>query len=186
VLSSSCSLLHVPYTLKHETKLKGKYKRYFSFAEEKLQELSELKLICTNPYSTEAFIQNEKLFNSTRFTKNEVVQAKVAALTEADFTRSPAFAERETIQKSKFKLPLLPTTTIGSFPQTVEIRANRFSFKKGSITEEQYKQFNFGKIAEYIAHQEEIGLDVLVHGEFERNDMVEYFGECLDGFIFTE
>jgi 5-methyltetrahydropteroyltriglutamate--homocysteine methyltransferase len=143
-------------------------------------------LDCTVPYSSELYIQNEELFNRTRFAPNEVVQSKTAALTEADFTRLPAFAEREIIQKSKFKLPLLPTTTIGSFPQTADVRANRFSFKKGTITEEQYKQFNFAKIAECIALQEEIGLDVLVHGEFERNDMVEYFGECLDGFIFTE
>ena len=81
---------------------------------------------------------------------------------------------------------MLPTTTIGSFPQTTEVRANRTAFKKGTITEEQYKTFNKKKIAECIALQEEIGLDVLVHGEFERNDMVEYFGECLDGFLFTE
>jgi 5-methyltetrahydropteroyltriglutamate--homocysteine methyltransferase len=188
VLSTSCSLLHVPYSLKHETKLTEAYKRYFSFADEKLQELSQLKKILdrTEPYASELYIQNEKLFDSTRFAQNEVVQAKVAALNEADFTRYPAFAERETIQQSKLELPLLPTTTIGSFPQLADVRANRFSFKKGRITEEQYEQFNFDKIAECIAHQEEIGLDVLVHGEFERNDMVEYFGECLDGFIFME
>ncbi|GFZ86859.1 5-methyltetrahydropteroyltriglutamate--homocysteine methyltransferase [Paenibacillus marchantiophytorum] len=188
VLSSSCSLLHVPYTLQHETKLANESKRYLAFAEEKLQEFAQLKAIGAqaDPYSSALYLQNEELFNSARFTNNEAVQAKVAALTEADFTRLPAFNEREAIQKSKFQLPLLPTTTIGSFPQTAEVRANRFSFKNGSITEEQYKQFNFEKIAACIALQEEIGLDVLVHGEFERNDMVEYFGESLDGFMFTE
>lgn len=107
-------------------------------------------------------------------------------MTEQDFTRLPAFEKRAEIQKSVLKLPLLPTTTIGSFPQTADVRANRTAFKKGTITEDQYKAFNRQKIAECVALQEKIGLDVLVHGEFERNDMVEYFGECLDGFLFTE
>ncbi|MDR6552405.1 5-methyltetrahydropteroyltriglutamate--homocysteine S-methyltransferase [Paenibacillus qinlingensis] len=188
VLSSSCSLLHVPYTLQHETKLSDASKRYLAFAEEKLQEFAHLKVIGAqaDPYAAIRYLQNEELFSSARFTNNEAVQAKAAALTEADFTRLPAFSERETIQKARFNLPLLPTTTIGSFPQTAEVRANRFAFKKGEISEEQYKQFNFEKIAACIARQEEIGLDVLVHGEFERNDMVEYFGESLDGFMFTE
>ncbi|OCT16503.1 5-methyltetrahydropteroyltriglutamate--homocysteine S-methyltransferase [Paenibacillus pectinilyticus] len=188
VLSSSCSLLHVPYTLAHETKLPVASKRYLAFAEEKLQEFAQLKSIAdqADPYSTDLYLKNEELFNSVRFTNNEAVQAKAAALTEADFTRLPAFGEREAIQHAKFNLPQLPTTTIGSFPQTADVRANRFAFKKGDITEEQYKQFNFEKIAACVALQEEIGLDVLVHGEYERNDMVEYFGESLDGFMFTE
>lgn len=188
VLSSSCSLLHVPYSLQNEASLSDGIKRYFAFAEEKLREFAELKEILAHadPYSTELYMQNEKLFDGTRFAGNETVQARTATLTDADFKRLPAFAEREAIQNAKFKLPPLPTTTIGSFPQTADVRANRFSFKKGSITAEQYKQFNFDKIAECIALQDEIGLDVLVHGEYERNDMVEYFGESLDGFIFTE
>jgi 5-methyltetrahydropteroyltriglutamate--homocysteine methyltransferase len=188
VLSSACSLLHVPYTLKNETKLADDYTRYFAFAEEKLQEFSELKAILASadPTSTTLFLDNEKLFGSARFANNKAVQEKAAALTDADFTRLPAFAHRRDLQQAKFKLPLLPTTTIGSFPQTSEVRANRSSFKKGTITEEQYKQFNRDQIAACITLQEEIGLDVLVHGEFERNDMVEYFGECLDGYIFTE
>lgn len=188
VLSSSCSLLHVPYSLQHETKLSEENKHYFAFAEEKLREFAELKAILTDadPYSADLYLRNEELFNGVRFKGNETVQTRTATLTDADFTRLPAFAEREALQNAKFKLPPLPTTTIGSFPQTAEVRANRFAFKKGSISEEQYKQFNFDKIAECIAIQEEIGLDVLVHGEYERNDMVEYFGECLDGFIFTE
>jgi 5-methyltetrahydropteroyltriglutamate--homocysteine methyltransferase len=188
VINTSCSLLHVPYSLQHETNLTDEYKRFFSFAEEKLQELSELKAIIdhTNPYSSELYIDNVALFKSPRYTTNEAVQARSAALTESDFVRLPVFTERAVIQKSKFGLPQLPTTTIGSFPQTAEVRANRFSFKKGNISEEQYKQFNFDKIAQCIKLQEEIGLDVLVHGEYERNDMVEYFGECLDGYMFTE
>ncbi len=100
--------------------------------------------------------------------------------------RLPEFAERERIQKKRFAFPILPTTPIGSFPQTAEVRANRAAFKKGEISEEQYEQFNKKQIADCVELQEKIGLDVLVHGEFERNDMVEYFGECLDGYIFTE
>ncbi|GMK38890.1 5-methyltetrahydropteroyltriglutamate--homocysteine methyltransferase [Paenibacillus sp. CCS19] len=188
VIGPSCSLLHVPYTLKNETKLAETTKNYFAFAEEKLQELAELKAITALEYSKSSplYIANEKLFGASRFAGDESVQARAAALTDADFTRLPAFAEREQIQRDKFKLPLLPTTTIGSFPQTADVRANRASFKKGAISEEQYKQFNFEKIAQCVAQQEEIGLDVLVHGEYERNDMVEYFGESLDGFVFTQ
>jgi 5-methyltetrahydropteroyltriglutamate--homocysteine methyltransferase len=188
VLGTSCSLLHVPHTIKHETKLPADVTRYLAFAEEKLQELAELKAILAegDPRTSRLYIQNGELFAGTRFTSNEAVQARVAALTDDDFIRLPAFAEREAVQKSKFQLPLLPTTTIGSFPQTADVRANRSAYKKGSISEEKYKQVNFDKIAECVALQENIGLDVLVHGEYERNDMVEYFGECLDGFIFTE
>ena len=100
--------------------------------------------------------------------------------------RKPAFAEREAIQKKVFNLPLFPTTTIGSFPQTQEVRKNRSDFKKGLISREEYEAFNKKMIADCIKFQEDIGIDVLVHGEYERNDMVEYFGENLDGYIFTQ
>ena len=185
VIGSSCSLLHVPYTLRNESKLDDDTKRYFAFAEEKLVELAELKTVLTGS-GADAYARNESLFQRARFAADDTVQARVASLTDADFTRLPAFAEREAIQRDKFKLPPLPTTTIGSFPQTADIRANRFAYKKGAISEAAYKQFNLDKIAECVALQEGIGLDVLVHGEYERNDMVEYFGECLDGFIFTD
>lgn len=188
VLGTSCSLLHVPYTIKNETKLTAENKQYFAFAEEKLSELAELKSILeqTSPEASAFYTENEKLFRVSRLTNENSVQKRVADLTDADFTRLPDFAEREAIQKAKFNLPPLPTTTIGSFPQTADVRANRAAFKKGTITEEQYKQFNFDRITECIAQQEEIGIDVIVHGEYERNDMVEYFGECLDGFVFTQ
>lgn len=187
VLSPSCSLLHVPYSLKGETSLPNDYKRHLAFTEEKLRELAELQeiLLDKNPVNSALYQENERLFRAARFTGNTALQARTAALTEADFVRLPVFAERAIAQKAKFNLPPLPTTTIGSFPQTAEVRANRSAFKKGSITEEQYKQFNRERIAACIARQEAIGLDVLVHGEYERNDMVEYFGECLDGFLFT-
>lgn len=188
VLNTSCSLLHVPYTLKNETKLSESYKKHFSYAVEKLTELNELKKIISadSPKDTEEFKKNAALFAEDRNCDNKEVQNKVNALKDEDFVRLPAFDEREKIQKAEFKLPLLPTTTIGSFPQTAEVRANRSKFKKGSISEEEYVAFNKQKIAECVKLQEEIGIDVLVHGEFERNDMVEYFGECLDGYIFTQ
>ena len=188
VLNTSCSLLHVPYTLRNETKLAENYQKHFAFAEEKLEELAELSQICASaqPQATEAYQKNQQLFCEDRHCSNAEVQRKVAALTEADFVRKPAFAEREKIQQETFQLPLLPTTTIGSFPQTKEVRANRAAFRKGEISEEQYVDFNKKQIADCVALQEKIGLDVLVHGEFERNDMVEYFGECLEGYLFTE
>lgn len=188
VLSTSCSLLHVPYTLNNERNLSDEYKRHIAFAEEKLMELSELKRILSShdPISTDEYIQNEKLTGETRNCGNSDVHAAVSALEKDDFLRHPDFAEREKIRKAKFHLPLLPTTTIGSFPQTVEIKANRSSYKNGKISLEQYVAFNKKKIAECIALQEKIGLDVPVHGEFERNDMVEYFSENLNGFLLTE
>lgn len=188
VLSTSCSLLHVPYTLSNETKLSNDYKKHFAFAEEKLEELSDIKKILSSNGTNETpeYLQNKKLFSETRDCKNLDVKAAVEDLSESDFIRTLSFTELEIIQKAKLKLPLLPTTTIGSFPQTLDVKSNRADFKKGKISLEQYTQFNKEKIAECVALQEEIGLDVLVHGEFERNDMVEYFGENLEGFIFTE
>lgn len=188
VLNTSCSLLHVPYTLKNETKLSDSYKKHFAYAEEKLSELAELKKILSSemPIETEEYQRNARLFAAPRNSGNPDVQQKVATLSDNDFVRLPVFAEREKIQKERFKLPLLPTTTIGSFPQTAEVRATRAALRKGEISEEQYETYMKEKIAECVKMQEEIGLDVLVHGEFERNDMVEYFGECLDGYIFTE
>lgn len=188
VLSTSCSLLHVPYTLKNEAKLSEDYKKRFSYAEEKLSELAELKNILSsdNPIEVGEYTRNTLLFKEVRSGVNSDVQKKISELSENNFVRLPEFSEREKIQKNKFSLPVLPTTTIGSFPQTAEVRATRAGFRKGEITEEQYEKFMKNKISECIKLQENIGLDVLVHGEFERNDMVEYFGECLDGYIFTE
>jgi len=130
--------------------------------------------------------KNKKLFNKQRILEDSLLKEKINNLSKNDFTRLPPFAEREAAQKKKFKLPLFPTTTIGSFPQTKEVRLNRANFKKGIISKEQYIHFNREKIADCIALQEKIGLDVLVHGEYERNDMVEYFGENLEGYVFTQ
>ena len=187
VLSTSCSLLHVPYTLASETKLSEDYKKHFAFAEEKLTELAEIASVAGTDYAaSEVFKNNQKLFEGRKDSEDKDVQAKVAGITDEDYVRLPAFAEREKIQKSILNLPLFPTTTIGSFPQTQDVRKNRQEFKKGLKSKEEYVEFNKKKIAECIKLQEEIGLDVLVHGEFERNDMVEYFGENLNGYIFTE
>lgn len=188
VLSTSCSLLHVPYTLKHEEKLSSKYLSYFSFAEEKLIELKELKeLIDCNDFSLEAiYHNNEKLFEKDRNCGNKEVKKRLSFITDSDYIRLPKRSERQKLQKKILELPEFPTTTIGSFPQTKEVKANRCTYRKGEISEKEYIEFNKKKIAECIAWQEEIGLDILVHGEYERNDMVEYFGESLGGFLFTE
>ena len=181
VIGTSCSLLHVPYTCTCEEKFAPEVLVHFSYAEEKLQELKELA-----SGDIAALEANKKLFAGQRISKDENVQKALAQISETDFERKPVFEEREKIQHQNFKLPLFPTTTIGSFPQTKEVRANRAAYKKGSITREQYVEFNQKKIAECIKLQEELGLDVLVHGEFERNDMVEYFGSQLNGYLFTQ
>ena len=181
VIGTSCSLLHVPYTTASEDKLSKDIINHLAYAEEKLTELHDLA-----SGSAAAFENNKKLFDTERVTKNAAVRQALANLTDSDFIRKPDFEDREKIQHEAFKLPLFPTTTIGSFPQTKEVRANRAAYKKGNITREQYEEFNKKKIAECIKLQEELGLDVLVHGEFERNDMVEYFGNQLDGYIFTQ
>ena len=190
VLSTSCSLLHVPYTLKNENKLPEAYKRHFAFAEEKLVELAELAKISGSEGSdaiSEVLAANDALFATARpDCENATVRARLQAVSEADFERKPAFAEREKIQKEALALPQFPTTTIGSFPQTADVKANRKAFKAGQISEEEYKKFNQEKIRECVKLQEELDLDVLVHGEYERNDMVEYFGEQLKGYLFTE
>ncbi len=181
VLGTSCSLLHVPYTLENETKLTDEYKKHFAFAEEKLNELSE---IASGDVS--AFEQNAKLFTDRVNVYDKAVDERINNIKDADYTRLPAFDEREKIQKEKLKLPKFPTTTIGSFPQTEDVRRNRKDYRTGAISEEEYIKFNEDKIRECIKFQEDIGLDVLVHGEYERNDMVEYFGEHLSGYVFTE
>ena len=188
VLSTSCSLLHVPYTVKHEKKLSEKYLKYFAFAEEKLSELKELSVLADNPsYTAEtAYKKNCALFEADRECDNAAVKKRLSEVSEKDYVRLPKRSERQQLQKKTFQLPQFPTTTIGSFPQTKDVKENRAAFRKGEITEQEYTAFNKKKIAECIKKQEEIGLDVLVHGEYERNDMVEYFGEALGGFLFTE
>lgn len=188
VLSTSCSLIHVPYTLKHEDKLSQEYLSHFAFAEEKLAELKELSALAdAEDYRLEtAYKDNQKLFAEKRNCENEDVKQRLSNVTESDYIRLPKRSERQKLQKKVLELPEFPTTTIGSFPQTKDVKANRSAFRRGEISKQEYVDFNRKKIAECVAWQEEIGLDVLVHGEYERNDMVEYFGESLGGFLFTQ
>ena len=176
VLSTSCSLLHVPYTLQHEQKLSEEYKAYFAYAEEKLVELQELSTLAESADHTaeSTFVKNKTLFLQHRDCENEEVTKRLAGVKETDYTRLPERIERQKLQKTVLGLPEFPTTTIGSFPQTKDVKANRSAYRRGEITEQQYIAFNQQKIAKCVKWQEEIGLDVLVHGEYERNDTVEW------------
>ena len=184
VLTTSCSLLHVPYTVASE-ELEEDVTKHFSFAEEKVKELVELDALLKNQ-SPEFLRKNAELFEKPRVLENAELHQKIADLKPEAFVRHPEFAVREKIQKQEFNLPLLPTTTIGSFPQTREVKQKRAAFRKHEISQEEYDEFIDERIDSWIRFQEEIGLDVLVHGEFERNDMVEYFGQHLEGYVFTK
>lgn len=178
-IGSSCSLLHVPYTLKNEEKLDSKVKVLLAFAEEKLEELTLL---------ANAFFSGETITfpEHPKTSVDEAVQKRLDALTSNDFKRSHPFSVRQMSAQDHFDLPLLPTTTIGSFPQTAEVRKVRQEFKKGLLSKDAYDEAMKEMIAACVAFQESVDLDVLVHGEFERNDMVEYFGEQLNGFAFSQ
>lgn len=184
VLTTSCSLLHVPYTVASE-ELEEDVTKHFSFAEEKVRELVELDTLLKNQ-SLEFLRKNAELFEKPRVLENAELHQKIADLKPEAFVRQPEFAVREKIQNQEFNLPLLPTTTIGSFPQTREVKQKRAAFRKHEISQEEYDEFIAERIDSWIRFQEEIGLDVLVHGEFERNDMVEYFGQHLEGYVFTK
>lgn len=184
VLTTSCSLLHVPYTVASE-ELEEDVTKHFAFAEEKIKELVELDALLKNQ-SPEFLRKNAELFEKPRVLENAELHQKIADLNPEAFVRQPEFAVREKIQKQEFNLPLLPTTTIGSFPQTREVKQKRAAFRKHEISQEEYDEFIAERIDSWIGFQEEIGLDVLVHGEFERNDMVEYFGQHLEGYVFTK
>lgn len=187
VLTTSCSLLHVPYTTKSEKKLSEDILKYFAYAEEKLEEVHELAELSQKDYTKEkAYQNNVAVIQSERGMKDSEVCKKVAALTEKDFVRNVPRVERQKLQRERMGLPLLPTTTIGSFPQTKEVKANRSRFRKGEITKEQYDEQVFAFIKECVEEQEKLDIDVLVHGEYERNDMVEFFGENFGGYVFTQ
>lgn len=184
VVSTSCSLLHVPITVKNEN-FEPAVKEHFAFAVEKLGELNDLAAIYEGS-AKEKLRANQELFAKQRVQEDAELHKQIANLKDEDFVRQPARQVREKIQKAEFHLPLLPTTTIGSFPQTKEVRQTRRQFRCHEINQEQYDNFIKGKIDEWLKWQEKIGLDVLVHGEFERNDMVEYFGQHLSGYIFSK
>ena len=190
-LQPSCSLLHVPVTVRNETALESGVKEALAFADEKLEEITQLvkgnnqgkqaiaEKVTANKASLET-LKNSKARN------HKDVQEGVEQAKQQKHGRTLPFKQRYQKQQEFFKLPFLPTTTIGSFPQTAEVKQARGKFKRGEWTTDQYEAFVNEEIRRWIDIQEEIGLDVLVHGEFERTDMVEFFGHKLGGFIFLE
>jgi len=187
IIAPSCSLLHSPIDLELETTIDPEIRNWMAFAKQKLNEVSELKQIAEgNHHLLQANLNAIESRRTSQKVHKQPVKDRVNAITEADGTRQSAFPVRQQLHNERFKLPAFPTTTIGSFPQTDDIRQLRAKFKKAEITLEQYEAAIKQATVDAIRWQEEIGLDVLVHGEFERNDMVEYFGEQLDGFLFTK
>jgi 5-methyltetrahydropteroyltriglutamate--homocysteine methyltransferase len=188
MIGSSCSLLHSPMDLEAETQLAPEKTRWMAFAVQKCGEIAGLKQAMVSTEMPELFSDNASAL-SDRAVHPEVVdpyiRARAKAVTPEMYRRGASFAERSVLQKARFALPLFPTTTIGSYPQTAEIRKARLQYKKGELSLAQYTEAMQGHIAEVVARQEELGLDVLVHGEPERNDMVEYFGQQMQGFCFT-
>lgn len=191
-IAPSCSMIHSPCDLDFEKELNPEIKQWMAFAKQKVNELVTLKKLAEG--STDAAVQatfseNKQALSNRKTSKlihNDAVKNRVAASTENDAKRQNAFSVRKDKQHKALGLPLFPTTTIGSFPQTKDVRSWRAKFKKGDINEQQYDQLLKEETERTIRWQEEINIDVLVHGEFERNDMVEYFGEQLDGFVFTQ
>ncbi|WP_447642754.1 MULTISPECIES: 5-methyltetrahydropteroyltriglutamate--homocysteine S-methyltransferase [Chitinophagaceae] len=194
-IAPSCSLLHSPCDLdleKDEVVLTPEIKQWLAFAKQKLEEVVVLKQLADgdNTADTQAKLASNIAANESRkvssLIHNEAVKSRVAAITENDAKRFNRFNVRKRLQHDSLGLPLFPTTTIGSFPQTKEVRSWRAALKKGTIRQEEYDQHIAAATEEVIRWQEEADIDVLVHGEFERNDMVEYFGEQLNGFVFTQ
>ncbi|MFW3343947.1 5-methyltetrahydropteroyltriglutamate--homocysteine S-methyltransferase [Aliarcobacter butzleri] len=191
IVGTSCSLLHVPFTLNYEEKLDSEIKSWLAFAVEKLKELSlvtkqffDLKLSLEDSAIIKRNIEENKQRKISSKIHNKVVQDEIKNLKV--FERADKFQDRIKVQREFFKYDALTTTTIGSFPQTPEIRENRKQYKANAISKEQYVAEIKKYIDDCVAFQDEIGLDVLVHGEPERNDMVEYFGELMEGFAFTQ
>ncbi|KAI5478577.1 5-methyltetrahydropteroyltriglutamate-homocysteine S-methyltransferase [Pseudohyphozyma bogoriensis] len=190
VVATSSSLLHTPVTLASETKLKPEVADWFSFATEKAHEVATLAKAISAPESVkEALEKNAASIKARRdFEANSdaAVRERLAAVTQKDYERANPYPVRREAQAKVVDLPTFPTTTIGSFPQTKEIRVARSKLGKGELTTEEYEKFIEQEIKTVVEFQEKVGLDILVHGEPERNDMVQYFGELLEGFVFTE
>ena len=193
LVGSSCSLLHVPFTLKYEEKMDSDIKSWLSYAVEKLNEIKIIdKLFRGVELDAEEkadLVANEEAI-ATRKTSTKIhdtiVKDRVSNLTDADASRGMPFEERIKLQHENLKYPILPTTTIGSFPQTPEVRKLRRDYKNGVISQEAYEAQIKKWIDELVELQEKLDIDVLVHGEYERNDMVEYFGEQLEGVAFSQ
>ncbi|WP_353959384.1 5-methyltetrahydropteroyltriglutamate--homocysteine S-methyltransferase [Mucilaginibacter aquaedulcis] len=187
MVAPSCSLLHTPFDLDLETGINPEIRNWMAFAKQKLNEVNELAQIINGDNALlQANLQAISSRNLSKLIHKQQIKQRAAAITDADAQRASAFGTRQKIQQQRFQLPMYPTTTIGSFPQTDDIRSLRARLKKGELSPAQYDEQIEKATIDAIRWQEEIGLDVLVHGEFERNDMVEYFGERLDGFLFTK
>ena len=190
-LAPSCSLLHSPVDLEREDKLDAELKSWLAFAVQKCAEVAVLARAATEPQAADvvAALEQSRAVQASRAASPRIhkpaVQARLAAIQPADAQRHSAFAERIAKQRAGLDLPAFPTTTIGSFPQTSAIRLARQSFKQGKLSEAEYTEAMHSEIRHAVQIQENLGLDVLVHGEAERNDMVEYFAEQLDGYVFT-
>ncbi|KKI92012.1 5-methyltetrahydropteroyltriglutamate--homocysteine methyltransferase [Bacillus sp. SA1-12] len=188
IIQPSCSLLHVPVTVKSEQKIDTQIKDALSFADEKLEEVVLLTKVTNNEASVIELEKHDQAiaalsYSTYRNVKN--VQEAINILNDYSSERTDV-TKRKEVQAERFALPLLPTTTIGSFPQTKEVRKERLKWRKGELTTEQYEEYIKAEIKKWIGIQEELGLDVLVHGEFERTDMVEFFGEKLEGIAITK
>ena len=191
-VAGSCSLLHSPVDLERETKLDAELKSWLAFAKQKCSEIAVLRDALNIPQApqvqqalAESRTVEQRRAHSPRIHK-PAVQARLDAITAADSQRQSPFAERIEVQRARLNLPAFPTTTIGSFPQTASIRLARQSFKQGKLSASEYTDAMHSEIRNAVETQERLGLDVLVHGEAERNDMVEYFAEQLDGYAFTQ
>ncbi len=192
MIAGSSSFLHVPYDLDLETDeeaLTPEIKQWMAFARQKAEELALLKKLAEGDRSLLSKLdENRQAMENKRTSPlihNKEVEERCAAVSDNDARRKSPFPVRKKLQQQELQLPSYPTTTIGSFPQTKEVRSWRAKFKKGELSAEEYDRLLKSETKKTIEWQERIGLDVLVHGEFERNDMVEYFGEQLDGFAFT-
>jgi len=190
MIAPSCSLLHSPCDLDFE--INNEFKNWMAFAKQKLSEVVSLKYLSTPSLKAQyqsRLDENEAAIASRRRSElihKPEIKERVAGITERDEHRRNPFPTRQEKQLQYLNLPLFPTTSIGSFPQTDEVRGWRAKWKKGELTDRQYEKLLEDETAKAVRWQEEIGVDVLVHGEFERNDMVEYFGEQLDGYLFSK
>ncbi|GEK34025.1 5-methyltetrahydropteroyltriglutamate--homocysteine S-methyltransferase [Kurthia sibirica] len=190
-IQSSCSLQHVPVTTASEQKIAVVLKEALSFADEKIQEIIQIAdhLVTTDEGAKQTVSHSTNAIEALAADasrQNQKVKQLIEAVTEQQFSRETSYENRQIAQQEALQLPDFPTTTIGSFPQSADVKKMRAQWRKKEITDEQYADFVKKETARWIHIQEEIGLDVFVHGEFERTDMVEYFGEKLTGFAFTD
>lgn len=190
-IAPSCSLLHVPVDIDQEITLPKHIRPWMSFATQKLSELETIKACLTQKKSHDlpALLENDAIMEAryhSSLTQNATIQSRSALYNDDSGNRSTPFTDRQVIQRQRLNLPKFPTTTIGSFPQTATIRNARKQFKDGTLSEQEYIHTMKAEIQFCIQKQEDLDLDVLVHGEPERNDMVEYFGEQLSGFVFSQ